>query len=235
MQSKDKFKTFKDVFDLYAERNLSNLITQGYFEGIKSPLSLGKEANIFTAERKDKSLVILKIYRVNTCDFSKMYNYLKFDSRFKSVKRQSRQIIFSWAQREYRNLMKAREIGINSPAPYACKDNILVMEFIGDDKPAPQVKDLPPKDPEDFFKKTIEQVKLLYKNGLVHADLSKFNILNHKEMPYLIDFSQSTTTENPRSKEFFERDLGNLFVFFKKLGVEIAAEKIKKEFLNERK
>lgn len=235
MQSKDEFKTFKDVFDLYAERNLSSLITQGYFEGIKSPLSLGKEANIFTAERKDKSLVILKIYRVNTCDFSKMYNYLKFDSRFKSVKRQSRQIIFSWAQREYRNLMKAREIGINSPAPYVCKDNILVMEFIGDDKPAPQVKDLPPKDPEDFFKKTINQVKLLYKNGLVHADLSKFNILNHKEMPYLIDFSQSTTTENPRSKEFLNRDLDNLINFFKKLGVEINEEKIKQNVLNARK
>ncbi|MBI4918814.1 serine protein kinase RIO [archaeon] len=229
MINKEEFKTLKNVFDLYTERNLFKLISQGYFEGIKSPLKLGKEANIFSAERKDGSLVIIKIYRLTTCDFNRMYDYLKYDPRYENIKGQRRQIIFNWAQREYRNLLKTREIGITSPTPYVCKDNIVVMEFIGDSDPAPQLKDAPPKNPADFFNQVINQIKLLYKNNLVHADLSKFNILNHHETPVLIDFSQTTPIENPRSEEYFNRDIKNVCDYFRKLKVQIDEDKIKEE------
>ncbi len=229
MINKEEFKTLKNVFDLYTERNLFKLISQGYFEGMKSPLKLGKEANIFSAQRSDGSLVIIKIYRLTTCDFNRMYDYLKYDPRYENLKGQRRQIIFNWAQREYRNLLKSREIGLNSPTPYVCRDNIVVMEFIGDEDPAPQLKDAPPKNPSQFFNQVIDQIKLLYKNNLVHADLSKFNILNHKETPFLIDFSQATPIENPRSDEFLVRDIKNVCDYFRKLKVQIDEEKIKAE------
>lgn len=232
MVNREKFKTFKNVFDLYTERNLFKLISQHYFEGLLSPVSLGKEANIFLAERNDKSRVIVKIYRLKGADFKKMYDYLKYDTRFKNLKHKKRQVIFSWAQREYINLMKCRSISVNSPTPYVCKDNILVMELIGDKQPAPQLKDALPKNPEGFFKKLIEQMKLLYKNGLVHADLSKFNILNYREIPFLIDFSQCTTLKNPQSEEYLTRDLKNVCDFFKKLGLKIDESKIRAKFKN---
>jgi len=227
--NKDKFKTFKNVFDLYTERNLFKLITQGYFEGMKSPISLGKEANIFSVLRKDGSLAILKIYRLTTCDFNGMYNYLKYDPRFNGITKQKRQIIFSWAQREYRNLLKCREMGVNAPIPYVCKDNIVLMEFIGCGEPAPQLKDKIPKNPKKMLKEIIDQIKLLYRNDLVHADLSKFNILNNNETPVLIDFSQSTPLENPRSEEFLERDVKNVCDYFKKLDLNVNAQKIMAE------
>jgi len=57
---RDKFKTFKNVFDLFTEKNLSKLITKGYFDGLESPISIGKEANIFTALKQDGTRVVVK-------------------------------------------------------------------------------------------------------------------------------------------------------------------------------
>ena len=63
-------------------------------------------------------------------------------------------------------------------------------------------------------------MKLLYKIGLIHGDLSSFNILNYKERPVLIDFSQATMIKTPNSQELLERDVKNILHFFKKLGIE---------------
>ena len=75
-------------------------------------------------------------------------------------------------------------------------------------------------------------MKKMYNIGLVHGDLSSFNILNFNEKPVLIDFSQATLVKTPNSEELLERDVNNIVKFFKKLGVkaEIAEimEKIRK-------
>jgi RIO kinase 1 len=94
------------------------------------------------------------------------------------------------------------------------------MEFIGrDNELASMLKDAKPKNPKDFFDKTIKSIKALYDVGLVHADLSEFNILNFEEEPVFIDLSQATTTGHPQAQEFMERDIHNIVKFFKKLGV----------------
>jgi RIO kinase 1 len=220
-QSKEKFKVYKNVFDNFTLRNLFKLAGQDYFDELKSPISIGKEANIFSATTKDNSVVIIKIYRLENCNFNKMYDYIKLDPRFPGMKRQRRKIIFSWTQREYRNLLKARDF-IDVPIPMAFSNNIIVMEFIGNkekEEVAPQIKDKKPKKPEDFFKKTIDSVAKLYKSGLVHGDLSQFNILNYNEKPVFIDFSQATTSDNMEAEDLLKRDLKNICNFFEKFGV----------------
>src|SRR3989344_7082297 len=208
---KEEFKTMHNVFDQFTDRNIFKLISEGHFDGIQGQLTLGKEANIFIAKKGDER-VIVKIYRLQTCDFNRMYDYIKYDPRYQHLKKRRREIIFAWAQRECRNLLKAREIGINVPKPIAIKFNILVMELIGE--PAPKLKDMPPKNPKEFFGEIIKMMKKLYKNGLVHADLSHFNILNHNETPYIIDWSQCTQSENPRAEEYLKRDIRNICNFF---------------------
>ena len=74
---KEKFKTMHNVFDEFTNRTLFKLISEGYIEGLESPISIGKEANIFSAKRKDSSRVIVKIYRLENCDFNKMDDYIK--------------------------------------------------------------------------------------------------------------------------------------------------------------
>ncbi len=226
--TREKFKTFGNVFDEFTLRNLFKLESQGHFEELKSPVKIGKEANVFSARTKEKDIII-KIYRLETCDFKRMYDYIQHDLRYINVKRSRRQIIFAWTQREYRNLLKARDAGVKVPTPMVFKDNIILMEQIGYPEPAPPLKDAYPDDPDAFFKKIVEYMRFLWqKAGLVHGDLSHFNILNNNR-PVFIDFSQSLTTESPIARDYLRRDIKNIANFFQKLQLEIDQEDIYKQ------
>lgn len=224
----EKMKTMHNVFDEFANKAIYKLIKQGHLDGLQSPISIGKEANIFSAKKGD-TRVIVKIYRLETCDFNRIYDYIKEDPRYQTLSGKKRRIIFAWVQREFRNLLKAREAGVSVPTPYTFVGNIIVMELIGSDSIAPKLKDSPPEKPEEFLEKIVENMRKLYKAGLVHADLSPFNILNDNEKPVLIDFSQCTTKEASRAEEFLERDIKNITNFFKKLGLNPDKEKIKQQ------
>ena len=56
--TKEKFKTYEGVFDQFTNKNIFKLISQGHFEGISSPISIGKEANVFSAITKNKKAPI---------------------------------------------------------------------------------------------------------------------------------------------------------------------------------
>lgn len=224
--SKEKFKTYGNVFDQFTLRNLFKLSSQGHFDELKSPIFVGKEANIFSAITTDNKQVIVKIYRLETCDFNKMFNYIRLDERYANLKAKKREIIFAWTQREFRNLMKSREINIRVPTPICVLHNIIVMEFIGETVVAPQVKDSIPTNPTKFFEKTKKYMKILHKNRLVHGDLSEFNILNFNENPVFIDFSQGTLNNAMNYNELLERDIRNMCRFFNKIGVDCNKEEL---------
>ncbi|MCK5283515.1 MAG: serine protein kinase RIO [Nanoarchaeota archaeon] len=226
--TREKFKSMHNVFDEFTNRNIFRLISQGHFDGLESPISIGKEANIFSAKKGSKRLIV-KIYRLETCDFNRMYDYIKEDPRYLNLRGKKRKIIFCWAQREFRNLIKAREAGVDVPTPFTFMNNILVMEFIGSKVVAPKLKDLYPENPRKFANKVISDIRKLYQAGLVHADLSAFNILNHKENPVFIDFSQCSPITISRNEEFLDRDISNIVNFFKKLGLKLDKEKIKQK------
>jgi len=227
--TKEKFKTYEGVFDGFTNKNLFKLISQGHFEGLSGPISIGKEANVFSAKTKNNGKVAVKIYRLETCDFNKMYEYIKYDSRFMHITKQRRKVIFAWAKREFTNLIKIRQLGIRVPKPITVLNNILVMEFIGNKEPAPKIKDSVPKNPHKIFKKIVEYMKKLNNNNYVHSDLSEFNILNYNNEPVFIDVSQATTLENQQTKRFRNRDIKNITRFFNKYTDKIKEEDIKKE------
>lgn len=227
--TKEKFKTEHTVFDDFTNRTLFKLISRGHFEGLYSPVRVGKESNVFTAKTKDDTLVIVKIYRLETADFTKMYNYIKDDPRFISLSKNRRKVIFAWCQREYRNLLNARDAGMQVPTPYAFLHNVLVMEMIGGKDPAPMLKDMLPNDMKQFFDKIIAEITLLYKAGFVHGDLSHFNILNHLERPYIIDFSQCTSLSNPHATQLLKRDIEVISSFFERYGLTVDKEKLYKQ------
>ncbi len=226
---KEEFKTLNDVFDLFTERHLFKLISQGYFEGLESPISIGKEANIFTARTRDNTRLIVKIYRLSVCDFNKMYGCIRTDPRFSGIKRSRREVIFAWAQREYRNLLKAREIGVSVPTPIAVLHNILVMDCIGNENIAHRLKDAVPKNLQKFFNEIVAQMKLLYKSGMVHGDLSPFNILNNDENAVIIDMSQATSLDDPNAADYLLRDVKNVCDFFRKHGLKVSDDVILKK------
>lgn len=219
--SREDWKIQHGVFDRFTLRVLEKLRGQHHFEDLERPIALGKEANVFSAEAAQPTVV--KIYRLENRDFNQMLTYLVQDPRYMHIKRRKREIVFNWAQREFRNLMLARE-AIPVPKPITHHKNVLVMEQIGSPHPAEQLKDLPPKDPEKFFAKVIEYMKKLWEIDLVHGDLSNFNILNHEEHPIFIDFSQCSRTDAPNAQELWERDVKNIKTAARKCGLELTDE-----------
>ncbi len=231
--TKEKFKTYNDVFDNFTNRNLFKLSSQGHFDHLESPLFIGKESNVFTAVKGSKR-VIVKIYRLETCDFNRMYDYIKYDPRYLGLKKHKRKVIFAWAQREYRNILKAREAGVRVPAPYTCLYNIIVMELIGNKTVSPMLKNLFPDKKEEaskMFSDVIAGMKKLYQAGLVHADLSAFNILNKDNRPVFIDFSQAAPFNSPRGMEFLKRDVKNICTFFRKHGLDSDEDEVFKQIV----
>jgi len=227
--AREEWKVYGNVFSEHSRKLLFKMASQGYFEELEAAVSVGKEANVFTATTKDHQRIITKIYRLENCNFNKMYDYLKADPRYIDTARNQRRIIFTWTQREFRNLMLAREV-IKVPKPIAFKDNVLLMEFIGNTDPAPELKGHPPKDPEKFFKKVIDNMHKLYKKGLIHGDLSPFNILNHNEEPVFIDFSQGTMVDATDADELLKRDIKNVAIYFRKISkMKIDEEEIYKK------
>ncbi|MAG60262.1 serine/threonine protein kinase [archaeon] len=233
LKYQERFKTVKGVFDAFTNRNLFELQSRGHFDELVSPLKIGKEANVFLAS-SGKRYVIVKIYRIQNSDFSGMYNYIKQDPRYESLKKRRREIIFAWVQREYKNLHRSFEKGVKVPKPLALKHNVLIEELIGDEisgEVALPLKDSAPQDVEEFFELLIEQLRLMYHAaGLVHGDLSAFNILNLKmdegDKPILIDFSQCTLVKSRASLELLKRDVKNLLQYFKKQGLKLDAEEV---------
>jgi RIO kinase 1 len=218
-RSREAWKTYGNVFDEFTIRNLQQFTSQGYFEEVVESVNLGKEANVFRAITKEGGHVCVKIYRLENANFNKMYMYISQDPRYLDLRGDKRRIIFSWTQREYRNLLKAREV-IRVPKPLHFKNNIVITELIGiDGVAAPMLKDADIENPQETYDEIIVMIKKLFDAGMVHGDLSHFNILYHKKKPVFIDFSQSSTIESPMAKEMLERDVKNICTFFKKLGV----------------
>lgn len=217
-KSREEWKIYKNVFDSFTLRTLYSLHSKHLLDDLISPVMIGKEANVFTASSKGKK-IIAKIYRLESCNFNRMYDYIKQDIRFIGLKKQRRKIIFKWVEREFKNLTKASSV-INAPKPIAFLNNVILMELIG--KPALQLKDHLPRAKKKIFNSILSQISLLYnKANLVHGDLSEFNILIHKNKPFFIDFSQATTADSPNAKALLLRDLKNIARFFEKNNIQV--------------
>jgi RIO kinase 1 len=218
--SREEWKTRSAVFDQFTNRLLFQLSSQGHFDELTRTIGPGKEAVVFAASRGEQTVAV-KIYRLETANFTKMFSYIRVDPRYQSLQNRQRQVIFAWTEREYRNLLLARQAGVRAPMPIAQRHNVLVMEYIGDEEPAPLLKHATPDDPHAFWELLLAELRKLCTHGMVHGDLSEYNILNDDEAPVLIDFSHTIMLNTPNARELLERDIRALAQYFTRLGVEI--------------
>jgi len=217
---KERLKISEGVFDTPTLIRIGKLFSLGIISQMHFKIASGKESDIYLAAPGPKvnaEVVVLKIYRIETTSFRDRLDYILGDPRFNSVKRDMHAIVNLWCRKEFSNLQIAHEAHANAPEPYDFNGNVLAMEFIGTDgMPSPRLKDVELKSPDSMLKQIIEQVAKLYANGLVHADLSEYNVLVKNDVPYLIDFGQAIVTEHPKAKDFLRRDIANIASFFQK-------------------
>jgi RIO kinase 1 len=211
-------KTQDEVFDRSTLHVLEKLISDRIIDILDFPISTGKEGNVFRGVTSDKKFVAVKIYRISTSTFKHISSYIIGDPRFKSVHRTRRDIIYAWTKKEFKNLERLSKAGVRSPKPIISIKNVLVMEYIGDsERPAPHLKDIIVKNPEEIFNTIIDFISKMYNRaGLVHGDISAFNILIHENKPYLIDLGPGVLIEHPNAPDFLKRDIHNLIRYFKK-------------------
>jgi RIO kinase 1 len=225
LKRSEDYSVFDDVFNTPTLMVINDLINHDVLGYIKGPLASGKESKVYLAVDKDRQhLLSVKIYLTVSAEFRKRLQYIAGDPRFSATKKGSRNLISSWAKKEFKNLRTAYENGLSVPAPYKVRQNVLVMEFIGDDAgvPCPILLNSSPVISEDY-KEIIEQLSKLYQKAkLVHADLSEYNIFKCTNgRIVLFDFGSSVNIKQPNSGQFLKRDITNINRFFRERGVKV--------------
>ena len=216
--------TIEEVFDNATFMVIYKLLKKGVLNELNGVVNAGKESRVYWGKDSDNKDLAVKIYLTSSAEFKKgMVKYIQGDYRFKSVKRDTRSLIFTWAQKEFRNLEQAYRAKINVPKPLVINKNVLVMEFIGKNgNKAPLLKHVIPEDPEKLYNTILNYIKRLYQSAdLVHGDLSEYNIMIWNGKPVMFDMSQSVPSTHPLAEFMLRRDLENINKFFKRHCVEV--------------
>ena len=192
-------------------------------------ISAGKEARVYWAKDRRGRDVAVKIYLTSTAEFRKTIKiYIEGDPRFERIRGGTRQLIYAGARKEFRNLKRMFKAGVRVPEPYFCYKNILVMEFIGEEgRRAHLLKevDLDLEDYERIFNTVVEYMRRMYQGaGLVHADLSEYNIMIYGDEVVIIDVGQAVSLDHPMAEYFLWRDIRNVLRYFSEVGVDVPEE-----------
>ncbi|KAL1581269.1 Serine/threonine-protein kinase rio1 [Candida albicans] len=229
--------TVEQVLDPRTLRFLAKIINKGIISRINGCISTGKEANVYhgTSDDPDNDReYAVKIYKTSILVFKDRERYVDGEFRFRNTKNQSnpRKMVKVWAEKEFRNLKRIYQNGIPCPEPIELKSHVLVMEYLtkGDGQPSPKLKDYSFKDVQDivnYYHKMLFYMRRLYQEcRLVHADLSEYNSIVHKDNLYIIDVSQSVEPEHPMALDFLRMDIKNVNDFFSRSKINVYPERL---------
>ena len=226
---RDDRATVEQVLDPRTRMILFKLLAQGFISRICGCVSTGKEANVYYAERPGgQPPVALKIFKTSILVFKDRDRYVSGEFRFRSGYSRSnpRKMVKLWAEKEMRNLKRLRAAGLPVPNPLLLRLHVLAMDFLGvDGWPSPRLKDAAGSIPlarlAEAYIELLDAMRAMWDrgSGLVHGDLSEYNVLWHKGGLAIIDVSQSVESDHPRALEFLRMDCTNVGAFFSKLGV----------------
>jgi len=220
----EEYEALEEVFDRSTLMIIYDFLNKGAISEIHGVVKAGKESRVYWGKNKQGNELAIKIYLTLSAEFRKgMLKYIEGDPRFKGVRRDTRSLIFAWAQKEFKNLEQATLAKVRVPKPIAVKNNVLIMEFIGKNGvSAPSMKEQVPKNPEKIYETLLTYLRRLYtKAELVHGDVSEYNVMIWKGRPILFDISQAVPLSHPMASFLLQRDLINVNRFFSRLGVNV--------------
>jgi len=231
-----------------------------YEDHPRGTLKSGKEAEIFLVERRFASgprLLAHKRYRpryptkdqLRNEGFSNSTVY-RGDSIYKAgwflATRDKRAVMAGtryghelagrlWPMQEWTMLRRAWEAGVSVPYPVEHTDHGLMMEFIGDDsQAAPKLAQgrLSPAELASAWDQVVDNLRALTAAGLVHADLSAYNLLWWQERIVVIDLPQAVEfTTNTDAYDLLHRDVANVADWFTRHGFPVDVEGLYAELL----
>jgi RIO kinase 1 len=129
----------------------------------------------------------------------------------------------SWLMHEFTTLQRLHRAGGAVPEPIAANDNAILMGYCGDERQsAPTLNEVRLRDSEagPLYREALRNVALLLQHGLIHGDLSAYNILYWQGRITLIDFPQVTNSHANNAAQFIlQRDVTRLCEYFARQGV----------------
>ncbi len=224
-------------------KQLKDLIADGLVDEVLRQLMSGKEATIYIV-RCGSEIRCAKVYKdTSKRSFKKAVQYREgrhvrnsrrgraMAKRSKFGKKEQEEI---WQHAEADALHLLAHAGVRVPQPYGCVDGVMLMELITDaeGRVAPRLNDVtmtPEQARKDHATVMTEIVRMLCA-GIVHGDLSEFNVLQDETGPVIIDLPQAVNAAgNNNAQAMLARDANNMTSYYGRFAPDLLKSKHAKE------
>ncbi|NQZ10594.1 MAG: serine protein kinase RIO [Algicola sp.] len=219
------------------------LVEDGLVDEVIRQLMSGKEATVYVV-RCGSDIRCAKVYKeANKRSFKqavlyqegrKVRNSRRARAMEKGSKYGRKQQEETWQNAEVDALYKLAEAGVRVPQPYGCFDGVLLMELVCDDEGnvAPRLSDVEMDAQQAIEDHDImmQYVVRMLNVGIVHGDLSEFNVLVNDYGPVIIDLPQAVdASANNNAKKMFARDVNNMTEYYGQFAPELLKSQYAKE------
>jgi RIO kinase 1 len=224
-------------------KRIEPLIQDGIVDRVDRQLMSGKEANVYIVICGEH-IRCAKVYKeANKRSFRQAVHYTEGrkvkNSRMarameKGTRYGRKEQEAAWQNAEVDALYKLAAAGVRVPHPYGFYEGVLLMELVSDEngEPAPRLNDLILTDElaRQYHQVLIKQVVRMLCAGIVHGDLSEYNVLVDSNGPVIIDLPQVIdAAANNQACKMLERDVDNLAIYFGQFAPELRATDYGKE------
>jgi len=224
-------------------KRIEPLIQDGIVDKVDRQLMSGKEANVYVVICGE-NIRCAKVYKeANKRSFHQAVHYTEGrkvkNSRMarameKGTRYGRKEQEAAWQNAEVDALYKLAAAGVRVPHPYGFYEGVLLMELVSDEngEPAPRLNDLILTDElaRQYHQILIRQVVRMLCAGIVHGDLSEYNVLVDSNGPVIIDLPQAIdAAANNNACKMLERDVDNLAIYFCQFAPELRSTNYGKE------
>lgn len=224
-------------------KRLLPLIEDGLIDEVIGQLMSGKEATVYTV-RCGTEIRCAKVYKeaakrsfkkaAQYSEGRKVRNSRRARAMEKGSKYGRKQQEDTWQNAEVDALYLLAGAGVRVPKPYGCFDGVLVMELVTDDSGsvAPRLGDVSMSEEQALEDHAIlmHYVVLMLCAGIVHGDLSEFNVLVDDYGPVIIDLPQAVdAAANNNAEAMLERDVNNMTQYYGQFAPQLLGTKYAKE------
>lgn len=224
-------------------KRLSALVLDGLIDEVIRPLKSGKEAAVYVVRSEGETLCA-KVYKeANKRAFHSQALYregrkVRNSRQARAMERGSKfgrkQAEEVWQNTEVDALYRLAAAGVRVPRPHNFLDGVLLMELLTDEhgEAAPRLNDLDLTNEQAllYHEQLIHEVVKMLCGGIIHGDLSEFNILVDSEGPVIIDLPQAVdAAANNNAEHMLARDVANLAAYFGQFAPELLGTSYGKE------